>query len=58
MQYHNLEVRPKDFDKKVNAYAAEGWKVIAQSESSWVFRKCCGLSQTADSIINVTLGKE
>lgn len=57
MEYTHLEVRPKDFDKKVNALAAEGWKVVAQSESAWVINKCCGLSNTVDSIINVTLGR-
>ena len=57
MQYVHLEVRPKDFEKKVNALAAEGWKVISQSESTWTIHKCCGLSNTVDSIINVTLGK-
>ena len=57
MQYIHLEVRPKDFEKKVNALAAEGWKVVSQSESTWTIHKCCGLSNTVDSIINVTLGK-
>lgn len=57
MTYMNLQVRPKDFDKKVNALAQEGWQIIAQSESTWVINKCCGLSNTVDSIINVTFGK-
>ena len=57
MAYTLLQVRPKDFDKKVNALAAEGWKVVSQSESTWVINKCCGLSKTVDSIINVTLTK-
>lgn len=58
MTYTHLEVRPKDFDKKVNAMAESGWKVVSQSESTWVINKCCGLSNTVDSIINVTLAKE
>ena len=57
-QYTNLQVRPKDLEKKVNALAAQGWRVVAQSESTWIIRKCCGLSNTVDSIINVTLEKE
>lgn len=57
MEYCLLEVRPKDFEKKVNALAAQGWKVISQSESTWTIRKCCGFSTTVDSIINVTLGR-
>lgn len=57
MVYTHLEVRPKDFDKKVNAMAQQGWKVVAQSESTWEIHKCCGLSNTVDSIINVTLAK-
>lgn len=58
MTYTHIEVRPKDFDKKVNAMAESGWKVVSQSESAWVINKCCGLSHTVDSIINVTLAKE
>ena len=57
MEYMSLQARPKDFDKKVNALAAEGWKVVAQSESTWTIVKCCGLSNSVDSIINVTLAK-
>ena len=57
MVYTHLEVRPKDFDKKVNAMAQQGWKVVSQSESTWEIHKCCGLSNTVDSIINVTLAK-
>ncbi len=57
VEYCLLEVRPKDFEQKVNALATQGWKVISQSESTWTIRKCCGLSTTVDSIINVTLGR-
>ena len=58
MIYTHLEVRPKDFEKKVNAMAANGWRVVAQSESTWTIRKCFGFSNTVDSIINVTLEKD
>lgn len=57
MTYTHIQVRPKDFDKKVNAMAEQGWKVVAQGESTWVIHKCCGLSNTVDSVINVTLEK-
>jgi len=58
MKYTTIESQPKDLAKKLNALAAEGWKVVSQSESSWTIRKCCGLSTTVDAIINVTLAKE
>lgn len=58
MTYTTIQVRPKDATKKLNALGAEGWKVVGQSESTWVIRKCCGLSNTVDSILNITLVKE
>ena len=58
MQYTILQCRPKDAEKKLNALAAEGWKVVAQSESTWVIKRCFGLSNVLDSIINITLVKE
>ena len=57
MTYRSVQVRPKDFEKVINGLAAEGWQVVAQSESTWVISKCFGLSRTVDSIINVTLAK-
>ena len=57
MQYTVIQARPKDLEKKLNHLAAEGWKVVSQSESAWVIKKCLGLSHTVDSIINVILVK-
>ena len=58
MQYTILQCRPKDAEKKLNALAAEGWKVVSQSESTWEIKKCFGFSNVVDSIINITLVKE
>ena len=58
MKYICIQARPKDLEKKLAQYAEEGWKVVSQSESTWVIKQCLGLSNTVDSIINVTLGKE
>lgn len=58
MKYMVLQCRPKDAEKKLNALAAEGWKVVSQSESTWTIRKCFGLSNEVDSLINFTLVKE
>lgn len=57
MQYTVIQARPKDLEKKLNHLAAEGWKVVSQSESAWVIKKCLGLSHTVDSIVNVILVK-
>lgn len=58
MKYTLIQTQPKDAEKKINALAAEGWKVVSQSESTWVIKKCLGLSNTIDSIINIVLVKE
>ena len=58
MQYTILQCRPKDAEKKLNALAADGWKVVSQSESTWTIQKCFGFSNVVDSIINITLVKE
>ena len=58
MQYTVISARPKDLEKKLNQLAADGWKVVSQSETAWVIKKCFGLSNTTDAIINVTLVKE
>jgi hypothetical protein len=58
MAVKTLQAQPKDLEKRLNALAAEGWHVVAQSESTWVIKKCCGLSNYVDSVINVTLEKE
>lgn len=57
MAVKTIQAQPKDLEKRLNALSAEGWKVVAQSESTWVIRKCCGLSNTVDAIVNVTLEK-
>ncbi len=58
MKYTILQCVPKEAEKKLNALAAQGWKVVAQSESTWEINKCFGFSNTIDSIINITLVKE
>lgn len=58
IMYTILQVRPKDAEKKLNALAQQGWKVVSSSESTWVVSKCLGLSKTVDSIINIILVKE
>ena len=58
MQYTVIQTQPKDLEKKINAMAAQGWKVISQSESTWPIKKCFGFSNYVDSVINVTMGKE
>ena len=57
MQYMVLSIQPKDAEKKLNALGAQGWKVVSQSESTWVINKCCGLSNSIDAVINITLEK-
>lgn len=57
MQYTILQVRPAEAEKKLNALAAQGWKVVSSSESTWVFSKCFGLSNTRDSMLNIILVK-
>lgn len=56
--YTVIQVRPKDAQKQINALAAQGWKVVSSSESTWVIKKCLGFSNTVDSILNVILVKE
>lgn len=58
MEYKILQCRPKEAEKKLNALAAEGWKVVSQSETAWTIKKCFGLSSEVDAIINFTLVKE
>jgi len=58
MKYTFLSVQPKDAEKKINQLAQNGWKVVAQSESTWVIPKCFGISKSVDAIINITLAKE
>lgn len=58
MQYTVLQVQPKDVEKKLNALAMQGWKVVSSSESTWTIKKCFGLSNTVDSIINIILVKD
>lgn len=58
MKYTTLQCRPKEAEKKLNALAAEGWKVVSQSETAWPIKKCFGLSNEVDAIINFTLAKE
>lgn len=58
MQYTLLQVRPNEAEKKINALAAQGWKVVCSSESTWTFSKCFGLSNTRDSMLNIILVRE
>lgn len=58
MKYIVLQCRPKDAEKKLNALAAEGWKVVSQSETAWPIKKCFGFSNEVDAILNITLVKE
>lgn len=57
MQYTILQVKPAEAEKKLNALAAQGWKVVSSSESTWTFAKCFGLSHTVDSLLNIILVK-
>ena len=56
--YTVLQVKPADAQKKLDALAAQGWKVVSSSESTWTFNKCFGLSSSVDSLINIILVKE
>ena len=56
--YTVLQVQPKDAQKKLNELAAQGWRVVSSSESTWTIRKCFGLSNTVDSILNIILVKD
>lgn len=58
MQYTVVSTRPQDVEKKINAMAAQGWKVVSQSESKWEIKKCFGFSNQVDSVINVIMVKE
>ena len=57
MPYTVVQTRPEEVEKKINAHAAQGWRVVSQSESKWEIKKCFGLSNTVDSVINVILEK-
>lgn len=57
-KYTLVQCKPNEAEKKINALAAQGWKVVSQSESAWTFNKCFGLSTTVDSLLNVILAKE
>lgn len=58
MKYTFIAVQPKDAEKKINQMAQGGWKVVSQSESTWVIAKCFGLSKSVDAIVNITMAKE
>ena len=58
MEYKFLSVQPKNAEKAINQLAAQGWKVVSQSESTWTIKKCFGFSGEIDAIINFTLVKE
>lgn len=58
MHYTVVQTTPQEVEKKINALAAQGWKVVSQSESKWEIRKCCGFSNRVDSVINVIMAKE
>lgn len=58
MKYTVLQCKPKEAEKKLNALATQGWRVVSQSESAWSFSKCFGLSHTVDSLLNIVLAKE
>lgn len=58
VMYMVLQVQPKDAEKKLNELAAQGWKVVSSSESTWTIKKCFGCSNYVDSIINIILVKE
>ena len=58
MKYTLIQCQPKEAEKKINALAAQGYKVVSQSESVWTIRKCFGLSVTVDAILNIILVKE
>jgi len=58
MKYTLIQCKPNEAEKKINALAAQGWKVVSQSESTWTFKKCFGLSSTVDSLLNVIMVKE
>lgn len=57
-KYTILQVKPGEAEKKLNALAQQGWKVVSQSESTWTFNKCFGLSHSVDSLLNIVLEKE
>jgi len=58
VRYTVLSVQPKEAEKKINQMAQQGWKVVSQSESTWVVNTCFGLSKSVDAIINITMQKE
>jgi len=58
MKYTIISVQPKDAEKKINQMAQTGWKVVSQSESTWVVPTCFGISKSVDAIINITMVKE
>ena len=58
MRYTLLQCEPKDLETKLNALAAQGWRVVSQSETTWSSSKCFGLFESVDSVINVILVKQ
>jgi|BioPla2DNA2_1021312.scaffolds.fasta_scaffold85293_2 hypothetical protein len=58
MKFLVVQSQPKNAQKMLDQLAAQGWRVVAQSESTWVINKCLGLSRSIDSIINYTLAKD
>ena len=58
MKYIVVQLRPKEAEKKLNEYAAAGWRVVSSSESTWTIKKCFGFSNTVDSLLNIILCKE
>lgn len=58
MRYTVVQTTPQEVEKKINALATQGWKVVSQSESKWEIRRCFGFSNSVDSVINVIMAKE
>lgn len=58
MKYIVVQCKPKDAEKKLNTLAEQGWRVVSQSESTWSFSKCFGLSNSVDSVLNIVMCKE
>lgn len=58
MKYLVVQAQPGKAQKMLDQLAAQGWRVVSQSESTWTIKKCLGLSNTVDSIINYTLEKD
>lgn len=58
MRYTMISTQPKNAEKAINNMAQSGWRVVSQSESTWVISKCFGLSRSVDAVINIVLAKE